>query len=218
MPVQWGEVIEHEDRGGELLSRCAGKIMLRSFNCGDHSMIWWAAGAGAALVGGFLFWWIRRRRRHRLISFVALLRETVEFDPVVIARVAGKAWDADLGDGTSEGADGFVAAGGISNMIMYDGHMYLLNCFPRTYVDDPEKVARGIADKRIRDLFADHKAWFSCDAMGINGATPEEEVGQWYCRLGTLFAELLDDNCLLILVPDTDRAYPINEETEAALR
>jgi len=181
-------------------------------------MIWWAAGAGVALVGGLLFWWIRRRRRHRLISFVALLREAVEFDPAVLARVAGKAWNADLGDGTSEGADGFVAAGGISNMIMHDGRMFLLNSFPRTYVDDPEKVAQGIADTRIRGLFAEHKAWFSCDAMGIRGATPEEEVRQWYCRLGKLFAELFDENCLLILVPDTDRAYPINEDTEAALR
>src|SRR5262245_61624430 len=85
------------DGAGELLSRSAGHIMM-SFTHGDDNMIWWAAGAGAALIGGFLFWWIRRRRRHRLISFVALLRETVEFDPAVLARVAGKAWDADLGD------------------------------------------------------------------------------------------------------------------------
>jgi uncharacterized protein YegJ (DUF2314 family) len=182
-------------------------------------MIWWAAGAGAALVGGLLFWWIRRRRRHRLISFVALLRESVTFDPAVLARLAGKAWDADLGDGTSQGADGFVAAGGeISSMIMHEGRMFLLNTFPRTYVDDSPKVAEGIPDKRIRGLFAEHEAWFSCDALGVNGATPEEEVADWYRRLGKMFAELLDENCLLVLVPDTDRAYPINEETEAALR
>src|SRR5262249_51733928 len=182
------------------------------------TMEWVAVGVVVALIGAVVYWRIRRRRRHRLISFVALLRETVEFDPAVLARVAGKAWDADLGDGTSEGADGFVAAGGIANMIMHDGRMFLLNSFPRAHVDDPQKVAEGIADKRIRGLFAEHKAWFSCDAMGIDGSTPEEEVGQWCRRLGKLFAELLDENCLLILVPDTDRAYPINEDTEAALR
>jgi uncharacterized protein YegJ (DUF2314 family) len=31
-------------------------------------------------------------------------------------------------------------------------------------------------------------------------------------------AGLLDENCLLILLPDTGLAYPINEDTEAALR
>jgi uncharacterized protein YegJ (DUF2314 family) len=33
-----------------------------------------------------------------------------------------------------------------------------------------------------------------------------------------LFAELLDENCLLIYLPDAGSAYPINEDTMAALR
>jgi uncharacterized protein YegJ (DUF2314 family) len=40
----------------------------------------------------------------------------------------------------------------------------------------------------------------------------------WYQRLGKLFAELLDERCLLIYLPDSKLAYPINEDTEAALR
>ena len=179
---------------------------------------WAAAGIVVALIGAVVTWWIRRRRRHRLISFVALLREPVAFDPAVLARVAGKAWNADLGDGATEGPDGFVIGVEITNSIMHDGRMYLVNTFPTPYMENPEKVAEGIADRRIRSLFSEHRAWFSCDALGVNGTTPEEEVRDWYQRLGRLFAELLDENCLLIFLPDSDRAYPINEETEAALR
>ena len=181
-------------------------------------MIWTLVGVIVVLAGAFAYWRIRTRRRSRLIAFVALLREPVTFDPAILARLAGKAWQADLGDGTSEGADGFLACAEISNMIMHEGRMCLVNSFPGPYTEDVEKAAEGIGDMRIRSLFAEHHAWFSCDALGVDGTTSEEDVVDWYRRLGTLFAELLDEKCLLILLPDNDRAYPINEDTEAALR
>ena len=165
-------------------------------------------------------WWRRRQRQqqHRLISFVALTRTPVRFDPAVLARVAGKVWDADLGDGSSEGEDGFVVGVEIMNTIMYDSRMFLINCFPKAYVEDVEAVAETIPDTRIRELLRQHEAWWSCDAMGVDGNTPAEEVIDWYQRLGKLFAELLDDNCLLIFLPDSGLAFPINADTEAALR
>lgn len=181
-------------------------------------MGWIAIGAALALVGGFLYWRHRRRRRVRLIAFVALVREAVEFEPAVLARVAGKAWNADLGDGESEGADGFVVGAGPLNTLMHDGRMFLVNCFPRPYTDDVEKAAEAIVDMRIRALFREHQGWFSCDAIGVDGTTPEEEVRDWYRRLARLFAELLDENCLLIFLPDTALAFPINEDSEMALR
>ena len=104
------------------------------------------------------------------------------------------------------------------NTIMHDGRMFLVNCFPKPYTEDVDKAADGIVDLRIRALFREHQAWFSCDALGVDGSTPEEECLEWYRRLGKLFAELLDDNCLLIFLPDTSLAFPINDDTEAALR
>ncbi len=180
-------------------------------------LIWIVVVAFAGLAG-WLYWRSRKRRRTRLISLVALVREHATFDPVVLARVAGKVWNADLGDGDAEGADGFVAGAGIINTIIYGGRMYLINCMPRPYLDDPEAVAESIPDLRIRQNFREHQAWFSCDAMGVDGTTTEEEILDWYQHLAKLFAELLDDNCLLIYVPDTSRAYAINEETERALQ
>jgi uncharacterized protein YegJ (DUF2314 family) len=103
------------------------------------------------------------------------------------------------------------------NTIMHDGRMFLINCLPRPYVDDPAAASEAIADQRIRQLFREHLAWFSCDAMGVDGTTPAEEIADWYRRLAKLFVELLDENCLLIFVPDAQRAYAINDETEQAL-
>ena len=180
-------------------------------------MIWIAVGATLVVIVAVLFWRWRRRQRHRLISLVALLREPATFDPAVLASVAGRIWNADLGDGSSEGADGFVVGVGVMNTIMHQGRFYLINSIPKPYVQDVQKTAEGIADLRLRSLFMEHRAWFSCDALGIDGKTSAEEIRDWYHRLGALFAELLDENCLMIFIPDIARGYPINEDTETAL-
>jgi uncharacterized protein YegJ (DUF2314 family) len=177
----------------------------------------WAGAIGVLGIGGWLYWRWRSRRRIRLIALVALLREPATFDPTVLAKTAGRAWNADLGDGTGEGKDGFVAGVGALNTIVHKGRMFLINCIALPYVDDPAAVSESIADQRIRQLFREHQAWFSCDAMGVDGTTPAEEIADRYRPLAKLFAELLDENCLLIYVPDTQRAYAINEETEQAL-
>lgn len=181
-------------------------------------MRWLIAVVVVAVIGGVLFYWMRRRRRHRLISFVGLLKNPATFDPAVVASVAGKAWNADLGDGSSEGADGFVVGVGMCTTVMYDRRMFLINNFTQPYVEDAEQAAANIPDLRIRSLFSQHEAWFSCDALGVDGSTSEEEVREWYRRLGRLFAAFLDDNCLLLFLPDSGLAFPINENTEAALR
>ncbi len=181
-------------------------------------MIWIAIGVIVVLAAALVYWWRRRRRRTRLISFVALVQEPVTFDPAVLASVAGRVWNADLGDGTTEGPDGFVVGVGVTSTIMHDGRMFLVNSFPVPYIEDVEAAAEGIADTRIRSLFLQHQAWFSFDAMGVDGTTSEEEILEWYRRLGKLFAEFLDENCLLIFLPDTESGYPINEDTETALR
>lgn len=185
--------------------------------------MWWGwgiAGIAALLLAGTVYvqWRKRQRKRSRLISFVALLTEPVFFDPAILASVAGKVWDADLGDGASEGDDGFVASVGPMNTVVHGERMFLINSFHRTYIDNLEETAEKITDLRIRGLFLRHQAWFSCDAMGVDYSTDEASVSQWYQRLGRLFAELLDERCLLIFLPDLSQAFPINDDTEAALR
>jgi uncharacterized protein YegJ (DUF2314 family) len=182
-------------------------------------LIIWAAVAALIAVAGWLCWWtLRRKRTPPLISLVALLRAPVEFDPVVLAKMANRIWDADLGDGTAEGEDGFVTGVGAINIIRHGDRMYLVNCMPRPYVEDPEAVSETIVDLRVRRFFRDHRAWFSFDALSVDDRAPAEEISAWYRRLARLFAEFLDENCLLIYVPDPGRAYAINDDTERALQ
>jgi len=182
-------------------------------------MLWiYAAIALFAVVGASAFWRLRRRRRTRLISFVALSREPKVYDEAILARLAGQIFDADLGDGTNEGKDGFVVVTDIVSTISIRGRLYLLNSFPMPYAPDVEETANRIADLRIRSLYQEHRAWFSCDALGVTGATPAEEVLDLYQKLGKLFAELLDESCLLIYLPDSGLGYPINDDTLSALR
>jgi uncharacterized protein YegJ (DUF2314 family) len=181
-------------------------------------MMWIVIGVVVLIIAALAYWWRRRRNRHRLVSFVALVREPVTFDPAILASVAGRTWNADLGDGTSEGSDGFVVCADVINTIMHEDRMFLVNSFPTSYVEDVEQTAESIGDPRIRSLFSEHKAWYSFDALGVGASTSDEEILDWYQRLGKLFAEFLDDNCLLIFLPDAGTGYPINEDTEAALR
>src|SRR5262249_15067076 len=154
------------------------------------------------------FWRIRRRQRHRLISFVALCREPMTFDSTVLASLVSRVWDIDVGDGSNPGDDGFVVGNDIAHTVVENtGRIALINTFPVPYVKNVEQAAATIGDLRIRGLLEQHKAWFSCDAMGVDGTTPERDVQEWYRRLARLFVELLDSNCLLIFLPDGDLAY-----------
>ncbi len=174
----------------------------------------------AVFVIGLAIWFYRRSRQQkqpRIVAIVGLLKEPMPIDVTVLAHLAGKAWNADLGDGNSEGADGFVTGTGIINVITYDGSMSLINSMPNPYVPDVESAAEKIVDLRQREAMLEHQAWFSCDSLGVDRKTPDEEVAKIYRRLARLFAELLDENCLLIYLPDLHMAVPINEDTHKAL-
>jgi uncharacterized protein YegJ (DUF2314 family) len=161
----------------------------------------------------------RRRDETRLVSIVALLSAPRLFDPAIVASVAGKVWSLDLGDGSSPGEDGFVVGNvGPMTAIHAEGRMMIINSFPSPYVPNVDEVAASISDMRRSQLFAEHKAWFSIDAMGVTASSTDDEVREWYRRLGPLFAELLDEQCLLLFLPDADQLFALNEETELALR
>lgn len=175
------------------------------------------AVAATVGVGALWWWWKRRKHKSRMISLVVLLREPATLDPTVLARTASRAWNADLGDGSTEGEDGFVVGIGPVNTIVHRNRPYMVNCMPAPYVENPEDASGSIVDLRVRQLFLEHRAWLSCDAMGVDHATTAQEISDCYRQLAKLIAEFLDENSLLIYVPDTNRAYSINQETERAL-
>lgn len=184
--------------------------------------MWPAMIGGVVMVGSIAAWiWWRKKRvasEHRLVSIVALLREPQTLEPIYVATAARKAWNADLGDGTTEGEDGFVAGASITTAIRFRDRMFLVNCFPSPYVENPEEVASDMADIRLRTLFAQHTAWISCDALGVAADESDESVRNWYRALGPLLAELIDDNCLAIFLPDSNQLYAFSEEALERLR
>jgi len=171
---------------------------------------------------GSLWWWIRKKRarpQSRLVSIVGLVTESFAFDPAVVAAMVKRAWDRDVGSGEEPGADGFVVGGeGPLTMVRCDEEMFLLNAFPAPYVENPEQAAEDIPDLRLKTLFGEHRAWFSVDAFNIEHDAPEETVRAAYRKLGPLFAEFIDERCRLIFLPDCNQLFPVNDETEAALR
>lgn len=161
--------------------------------------------------------WRRRKPKGRMISIVGLLREPLALSGELLARAGTRAWEADLGDGATEGADGFVASVGPLNSIVHEGKMYVIHSFPTPYDCTPEKTAEAIVDPRIRSLFVEHRAWFSCDAMGIDTNASEAEARAAYRQVARLFSELIDDNCILVFLPECNLIYPVNDKTLDAL-
>lgn len=184
--------------------------------------MWWLPTLIILVSIGSLFWWLRRRRaqpKARLVSIVGLVTEPFTFDPPVVAAMVQRAWKCDVGDGTESGPDGFVVGGETPmTLVRCQDEMFMLNAFPSPYIENPEQAAEQIGDLRLATLFGEHRAWFSVDAFGIEPETPEEKVQAAYRRLGSLFAEFIDERCQLIFLPDCNQLFPVNEETEAALR
>jgi len=162
--------------------------------------------------------WRRRERPERMISLVVLLREAMLLDGAIVAQLAGRAWDADLGDGVSEGDDGFtVSAVGMHTVVQHGRQAYLVNCMPGPYVADPAETAESIVDLRTRRLFAEHTAWISCDALAVADDAGDDELRDHYRHIGLFLAELLNENGLLICEPDSGRLFPINADTPRSL-
>ena len=165
----------------------------------------------------------RRRRRDasdRMVSLVALLREPQFVDAGVLARAAREAWGVDLGDGQGEGPDGFVAGNDeLPTMaVRYHERLLLIHRFGRPYVENPEEIAKQTVDLRLRSAIAGHRAWMSCDALSVNDPANAEELEEWYRLLGSLLAELVDDNTLAIYVPQINCLYACNQTTIECLQ
>jgi uncharacterized protein YegJ (DUF2314 family) len=163
-----------------------------------------------------------KKPEHRLISFVALLKEPVHLDARIVATAASKAWDADLSGGEDEepSEDGFVVGVDITMMVQFRDRMLIVNSFPKPYTEDPEQHAEHIGDLRLRALFAQHTAWMSCDALGVDATTPDEDIREFYRLCGRLMARLVDDNTLAVVIPEGEhniRMYPNSEELEDLL-
>lgn len=176
------------------------------------------------LLAGLAFWRLKNKKREaepQMLSVVALLKNPQRLEPIYIASAAKKAWNATLSySEDDEAPDGFVV--GDDSMptliVNFRERMMIVNNFPQPYMENIEEASQAIPDLRLRTLVSNHTAWLSCDALGVESFNDVNEVREWYKILGRLLAELVDDNCLAIYVPQTEQLFPNMDETLELLK
>lgn len=140
------------------------------------------------------------------ISLVALLREPQYLDATMLAHWATIAWDTTVGteDDANEHA---YAVGDSPQFILKKGpHFFLTLNVDEPYFDDLDDVAEQMDELRIRHAIAEHRGWMAIDL--VNSEQSRSLPADIYHEIGRLFAEILDDDCLAILCPQTGAIYP----------
>ncbi len=176
----------------------------------------------AAVAAGW--YWLQKRKgaasedESPFISLVGLLSEPLPLNKRKLLQAVQKAWDPRIGTSSEDSEDGFVAYHPRTSAVFWQRGFFLVHNMPRTYVEEVEEVTQQIMDLRLRKLFLQHRAWFSVDAVGIPEAISPDEHRRLYHLIARLFLELVDQRCLAIFVPETGQAFPVTEETLAALR
>ncbi|MES2791145.1 MAG: DUF2314 domain-containing protein [Planctomycetota bacterium] len=156
----------------------------------------------------------RRPPEKRIISLVLLLREERYLDPIILRKLATNAFGIEFDD--SDEAENFVVTvqEDVNYMIQAHGQMFLVNNYPRPYIEDLEEVSEEIQELRLRQAFLDHRAWLSVDRFGPV-AMSEDVSFHW---IGRLIAELADTDCTAIFCPANSRGCVYETDLEEILR
>lgn len=173
---------------------------------------------GGVTVG--LWSWLKGRfgkkaeKEKPLISLVLLLREPRSLDTATLARLAGDAWGTKLATDKGDATD-FVVGDSPLFIIQCKGYMFLVNNFPKPYVENPEAVAEEMKELRLRKAMGEHRAWLSVDLLG---EADEVNLKEAYRYIGKLVANLMNDDCLAIYAPSTQRLNICDADLKEKLR
>jgi uncharacterized protein YegJ (DUF2314 family) len=160
----------------------------------------------------------------KMVSLVQFLREPRYLDAQILANMASRAWGKTVTAGGNEGekdlpifeSSPFVVGESPNLIAMCDGLFFSILNMSAPYVPDVEKAAESTNNLRVRQPLVEHRAWLAVDVIG--GDEDPESVARGYRYIGKLHAELLDDNCLALFQPATNRLYPMEPDMEAKLR
>lgn len=190
-------------------------LVLRGFSWRDFLPI---------IAGAFMFWDLLKTRfpsnaesddaDTKLISIVLLLKEPKKLDLQTVRQMVLRAWGISLGQDRE--ANEWIAEVGPSFGMKTRFGTYALHVAPHPYVDDQDNAADEILDLRLANIIRDHKAWYAVDLMEFGDRIPAPE--QAYPYIGQLLAELVDDNCLGVYCPETQRLNPNTPELVEKLR
>ena len=145
-------------------------------------------------------------KEKQLTSFVLLLSGPRIMTAPLLGSVVARAWGgtyetADDVEADKEGPTWVVGKSPIF-LLKSEEAIYMLHNFPKPYTD-PQEMAQGASDLRLKKAIEDHRAWMAVDYM--HGFVPDRPREGYYLPIARLIAELADDSCLAIYHPESGR-------------
>lgn len=137
-----------------------------------------------------------------MMSIVALVNELPFLDDSVLRRHVTNAWGVEF-DATDEEAESFVVGDAPLFIVKIKEQMFMVHYHDRSYFDDPEEAAKSASELRTARIVTEHKAWFSVDLM--MGSDDPSDLPDKYATIGKLLAQIVDDECLGLLIPQFGR-------------
>jgi len=161
------------------------------------------------------------------LSLVLLFREPVYLEPDSLARMASRAWDADVQVATEDDADEPLGAEQERSLLVGESPYFLLAHPPGLFVihnvddpyfDDPDAVAESVREIRVSQAIEQHRAWVAVDIVQWFGEDDATGRRLGYRMIARLLAELADENCLAVVEPIDGRVFLYDPTTEEKLR
>lgn len=144
---------------------------------------------------------------------VLLLREYHFFTQAEVMRAAQAAWQRDFSSG--EGSRHFVVQQKLVTFIKAGPHvMHVLHAREPYLGELTEADLRSfLPEPKRRDAWRSHRAWASVDYLGRDADTDTK-----YSVLAKLVAEMVDENCTGIWIPEMRAFIPNNIEAYGNLQ
>lgn len=185
------------------------------------------------LVGIGLFWSVWesvQKYRHRnidedenddeeenstMISMVALVRKLPFMDDTVLRHHVTNAWGTEF-DPTDDDATSFVVGDAPMFVVQCDIGMFIVHYFDSPYFDDVDEIVDSTRDLRIVHALQEHRAWISVDFM--TDTADRDDFAPLFAPVGKLLSQIIDDDCLALVVPSRQQIFPWEPEFANALQ
>ena len=140
-------------------------------------------------------------------SIVMLLRSPFAMSQEILEAAAFRAYGVPY-DGSH--AMYFVVSDPALTVVKAGGSVIKVLEAAEPYLGDPDEVARGFADKRLKRAWIEHHTWAAFDLM--NRDVPKKKA---YQVLAALVAELMDVRCVGVYLPKKNQ-FTIQGDGSAA--
>ena len=150
-----------------------------------------------------------------LISIVLHFRHPAPLSEAQLHEAVRRAWGRDVSPDLNE----HIVNKPPICFVKFSRMVLLLSSGSKPYCP-PQYLEQALAqfpEERQKAVARDHKAFLTIDLLNPKRPTREEKE-RCYRQMGRLAAELVDDNCMGVYVPETGHMRPFDGELTAALR